>query len=329
MSITALRSWNYGFFLWAMSVGPCLAGETPADTLGALPDSASRAAEQALKLQEFEASLHYRHGRIVLGDGLAALTLDTNAGYLDPVESEKVLVDFWGNPPGFETLGMIFPEGQKATTPDGWAVILSFDEDGYVKDDDAADLDYGDLLKKMKQEVRESNEQRRKEGYGTVELLGWAETPSYDSVQKKMYWAKSLRFDGNLDTTLNYNVRILGRRGVLVLNAVANVSDLSRVRKGMLPLMQAIEFENGHRYADFDPKLDKVATYGIAGLVAGAALMKVGFLKGLIGILLAAKKLLLIGGVAAVAFISKLLGKRKEKKDIADDQVRRIDDGRA
>lgn len=45
--------------------------------------------------------------------------------------------------------------------------------------------------------------------------MGWAEPPSYDAPAHKMYWAKDLLFSGNTEHTLNYNIRILGRRGVL------------------------------------------------------------------------------------------------------------------
>jgi uncharacterized membrane-anchored protein len=59
--------------------------------------------------------------------------------------------------------------------------------------------------------------------------------------------------------------------------------------------------------------VDKVATYGLAALVAGGALAaaaKLGFLKILwIGIL-AAKKLIIVGVVAIVAFFKKLFKRR-------------------
>ena len=43
-----------------------------------------------------------------------------------------------------------------------------------------------------------------------------------------------------------------------------------------------VDFKEGSRYADFDPKVDEVATYGLATLVAGSALAmaaKLGFFK--------------------------------------------------
>ena len=67
-----------------------------------------------------------------------------------------------------------------------------------------------------------ANEEREKQGFERVTLIGWAEPPSYDAAAHKLYWAKELAFADNPDHTLNYNIRVLGRRGVLVLNAYAS-----------------------------------------------------------------------------------------------------------
>lgn len=76
-----------------------------------------------------------------------------------------------------------------------------------------------------------SNEERRKQGFPTVRLIGWAEPPSYDQAANKMYWAKELAFSDSVARTLNYSIRILGRRGVLVLNAVAAMAQPSCRRR--------------------------------------------------------------------------------------------------
>src|SRR5204862_260654 len=129
-----------------------------------------------------------------------------------PAETDIALRP-WGNPPGRETLGMLVPAGVQVLTPEGWGVIISFTEDGYVKDDDAAKIDYRELLRTMQQATHEANPERAKAGYATVELVGWAEPPRYDSVAHKLYWAKDLKFTDDSAHTLNYNIRVLGRRG--------------------------------------------------------------------------------------------------------------------
>src|SRR5207302_4266021 len=143
-------------------------------------------------------------GRVTLSLGLATLDLPGVCRYLDPEETAIVLRP-WGNPPGRETLAMLVPAGVHVLTPEGWAVIISFSEDDYVKDDDAAKIDYRELLRNMQQATREANPERAKAGYATVELVGWAEPPRYDSVAHKLYWAKDLKFTDDSAHTLNYN----------------------------------------------------------------------------------------------------------------------------
>ncbi|HEY1490071.1 MAG TPA: DUF2167 domain-containing protein, partial [Verrucomicrobiae bacterium] len=74
-------------------------------------------------------------------------------------------------------------------------------------------------------------------------------------------------------------------------------------------ILGMVDFKEGSRYADFDPKVDKVAKYGIATLVAGGALAaaaKLGLLKGLWVFILAAKKFVILAIVAIAAFFKKL-----------------------
>ena len=72
-----------------------------------------------------------------------------------------------------------------------------------------------------------------------------------------------------------------------------------------------INFGDGNRYADFDPKVDKVATYGIAALVAGGIAAKAGLFKMAWIFILGAKKFIILGVGAAIAWIKKLCNKPK------------------
>src|SRR5471032_166300 len=190
-----------------------------------------------------------------------------------------------------------------------WIVTIEYSEDGFVKDDDAGKINYDDLLAQMQKGVAASNEERKKQGYRTVDLLGWAAPPHYAAAAHKLYWAKKLKFEGEDSETLNYSIRMLGRKGVLELNAVASVDQLAEIDAQTPQILGMVDFKEGSRYADFDPKVDKVAKYGIATLVAGGALAaaaKLGLLKGLwIGIL-ALKKFIIIGAIAVAAFFKKM-----------------------
>jgi uncharacterized membrane-anchored protein len=95
---------------------------------------------------------------------------------------------------------------------------------------------------------------------------------------------------------------------VLELNAIAGLDQLAEIDAQTPQILGMVDFKEGSRYADFDPKVDKVAKYGIATLVAGGVLAvaaKAGFFKLLLVGLLAAKKFVIIGVIAVVAFIKK------------------------
>ncbi len=262
---------------------------------------------EAVGKEAFESTLSYQTGDITIGDGLATLHLGEGFRYLDPKDSEKLLVEGWGNPPGSDTLGMIVPRGSSPLhDTEGWAVVVSYSEEGHVEDDDAEDIDYDDLIEEMRADTAEDSKQRVAQGYGSIELVGWAAPPHYDSGTHRLYWAKELAFGDSKEHTLNYAIRVLGRKGVLELNAVAGMTQLGMVQKEMEKVLPLAEFETGSRYADFDPELDAVAAYGIGGLIAGKALMKAGFFAGLLKILIASKKLILVAVAALGAGAAKL-----------------------
>jgi uncharacterized membrane-anchored protein len=91
---------------------------------------------------------------------------------------------------------------------------------------------------------------------------------------------------------------------------VAAIGQLPEIDKQTPQILGMVDFKEGNRYADFDPKVDKVATYGIAALVAGGIAAKLGMFKLLWVGLLAAKKFVVIGFLAVVAFIKKLFNRR-------------------
>jgi uncharacterized membrane-anchored protein len=263
--------------------------------------------QQEFDPEAFNASLKYQSGTVSLRNGLATLNLPEGYRYLDPDQAQRLLVEGWGNPPGDKPLGMIVPAAINPMTDEGWGVIITYTEDGYVEDGDAAKIDYDEMLTEMQTATREGNAERVEAGYSPMELVGWAERPHYDAAAHKLYWARELRVDTFSTHTLNYDVRVLGRQGVLSLNAIAGMQQLPTVQRDMQGVLNFVEFNEGNRYADFSDG-DKVAAYGIGALVAGKVAVKAGFFKILLAALLAGKKFLVIGVIAIGAFLRRLLG---------------------
>lgn len=226
---------------------------------------------------QIDSSFHWQYGKIELGQGMANLQVPQGYKFLDAEESSYVLSELWGNPKDKSIMGMLFREGDSPMLGSLYAITISFEEEGFVEDDDAQDMDYDDLLDELREDMKLSNEERVRLGYPQVALRGWANQPYYDAEAKKLHWAKDLQFEGEEEPTLNYNIRILGRRGYLVLNAISSISALDSVNADLKPILASVNFNEGHRYSDFNPDLDKVAAYGIGGLIAGKIMAKAGF----------------------------------------------------
>ncbi len=336
---TRVGRWGFGLALAGLLVtGVALAdgqadGEKPAEAAAA-PAAAEGAAapapseeEQEKAAQEaFMKSLSPQSGKVTLNGDLATLTIPQDFAYLNAAETERVLTQAWGNPPGSEALGMIYPRATGLFGDASWGVIITYAEDGYVEDDEAEDLDYDDLLKDMQEGTKEANAERTKAGYPAMQLVGWAEPPHYDNATHKIYWAKELQVDGAPEKTLNYAVRVLGRKGVLELNAIAVMPQLPVIKSEMPKVIGFAEFNTGSRYEDFDDSTDKVAAYGIGALVAGKMAAKVGIFKGLIALLIAGKKLVVFAAIALFAAIKGLFTRKKAEPAQAEAESSNDDD---
>jgi uncharacterized membrane-anchored protein len=92
------------------------------------------------------------------------------------------------------------------------------------------------------------------------------------------------------------------------------MANLPDVKKHIPEIIHIAKFKEGHRYIDFDPSIDKVASYTIGGLVAGKLLAKAGILA----LLLKNIKLIALAALSGFSvFKNKLMGlfgRRKEEE---------------
>lgn len=285
---------------------------TPAPTVDqtapALTEAQTKEEAEFAAREAIEKSLVRREGVIALPGGQATVTLGEAFAYLDAADTEKLLTKVWGNPPGAmgEVMGAIVPRNVGMLEEHSWAAILTYSNDGHVSDGDAASINYDDLLKEMQQGTESANEQRIREGYEAMTLVGWAQKPSYNGTEHKLYWAKHLRFGANSEM-LNYAIRALGRTGVLEINVIADMKELPEINTKVPKLLSTVSFTQGHRYADFNESSDPVAAYGLAALVAGGVAAKAGLLKYLLAMAAASWKLIAAAVVGIGAVISRVM----------------------
>ena len=88
---------------------------------------------------DFEQRLGYQTGTVTIGDNLATVSLPPTFRSIGPEGSHRLLTQAWGKPPGAAegVLGMLIPASSSPLSEEGWGIIIGFEEDGYVDDDDA------------------------------------------------------------------------------------------------------------------------------------------------------------------------------------------------
>jgi uncharacterized membrane-anchored protein len=255
---------------------------------------------------------------VPLKDADAQIKLPAGYAFIPKEQAVKALEDEGSTGEGVQ--GLILP-----TAKDGnnWIVICRFDDSGYVNDDDANKLNPDDILKSYKDGTEEQNEVRKEKGIPPVYVGGWAEKPRYEKAKHQVIWAIQGKDEDKADApivTVNYNTRILGRRGVLSMNLVTDPDKVELNKTKVGELLNQTTFNKGADYKDYVAGKDKAAGYGLAGLILGggalAAAAKLGLLGGLwkwgIGLLLVFKKFAIVGIAAIAAGASKIFGKKKD-----------------
>jgi uncharacterized membrane-anchored protein len=201
------------------------------------------------------------------------------------IEGTRKAMELMGNPSGPNELGMIIPDSIGSDEGGGgWFVVFEFDPSGYVKDEDQKNLGAQSdaLLDAIRKGTNASNEERKQRGWAVLNVVGWEQPPFYDAASHNLVWAIRLSSQekGKTDYSINYNTRILGREGVLVANLVIDPAKLKTTVPTYQKLLQGVAFKPGKTYAEWKPG-DKIAEYGLIGLVAGggmAVALKSGFL---------------------------------------------------
>lgn len=250
-----------------------------------------------------------KQGKIALAGGIAEVTVSPDYYFLDAATARIVLEDLWGNPPDDTVAGMIFPRDGWAWNG-SWGATLTYDPMGYVSDTEAGSYDYAAMLVQMQADTRDANAWRIENGYETITLVGWAEPPHYDKATNELYWAKRLKFgDATAEDTLNYDIRELGRAGVMVTSFISDFEQLEDVKASSADIRKMVSFTDGNRYADFDPETDRVAEFDVAGLISGNSAATAGLIALALAFLKKGGFVLLLAPIAWV--VSRFRGGRK------------------
>jgi uncharacterized membrane-anchored protein len=219
-------------------------------------------------------------------------------------DQTRAMMESYGEPVSGQEVGMMIP------TNSDWSVFFDYADVGYVKDKDKDELNADKLLQSIKAGNEAGNKERRRNGVPPLKLIGWEQEPRYDEATHNLEWA--IRFESEGQPLLNYNTRLLGRKGYMSVILVVDPEALPATLPEFRQLLAGYRFQSGESYAEYRPG-DKVAKYGLAALVVGGAAVgatKLGLFAWLLPVL---KKVwyLIVAAIAAVGNFLKRLFLRK------------------
>lgn len=233
----------------------------------------------------------------------AKMTVPEGYVFLGEADTSKFL-EINGNPPRSGHY-MVGPKSLQ------WFAVFSFEESGYVKDDEKIDPDA--LLQSLQESDGPGNEERKRLGMESIYTDGWQVAPHYDTQSKHLEWGVRLRTEDG-KSLVNYTSRLLGRKGVMSAVLVSSPQTLAQDTSDFKQVLGGYAFQSGEKYTEFTQG-DRVAEYGLAALVLGgaAAVATKKGLWGVIGGFLAAFWKVIAGlAVAAVAGFKSLFSKKKD-----------------
>lgn len=238
----------------------------------------------------------------------ATLKLPEDYGFIPQPEAGQMMRAM-GNGDDPSRLGIILMPDNKGM------VIPRFVASGYIKDDEARDWKADELLESIRTGTEESNKERVARGISEMDVLGWTQKPAYDSSTHRLTWGIESRDKDSLPNAehgVNFNTYLLGREGYLSMNLVSSMPELAANKPQLEKLLAQTSFNPGKSYADFHAGTDRVAEYGIAALVTGLAVKKLGLFAVIAAFALKSFKLI---AVAALALFAGIRGFFKRKKE--------------
>lgn len=213
----------------------------------------------------------------------------------------KIFLEVTENPVSGNERGVVMC--QSNASPDPWFVLFSYDESGYVKDDEGSNLDADAILRSVRTGTEAANRERKRRGWGTLSVDGWTTKPFYDQASNNLTWAINAH-DNTGGRTVNHSVRLLGRGGVMHADLVTTPEQLTALVPTFNGMITGFTYTSGFKYAEWRPG-DKVAAYGLTALVAGGA----GVALAKSGLLVKFWKLIIAGIAAGIAALKKMWGK--------------------
>lgn len=250
----------------------CLATQAaPVDSVALQPKEEAQIYKSFNRqLDSIDKKLEFKSGQLLLADGKIKMTVPDDFLFIEGEQARFILENLWGNYTDGEVCGMLVKKGFKVTRLiNDFSFVISYSDFGHIQDKKDIELNHDELLATLRQNMDISNERRIANGFNTMQVEKWALVPYYDAYKKAVYWANSIKVNGTDEEILNYNLRLLGRNGVIKINAVATMDQFPAIKQILPQIISQVRFPEGQQYGDFKEGTDKLSNTTIRELIAG------------------------------------------------------------
>ena len=244
----------------------------------------------------------------------AVLNLPSGAVFLPEAPARKFMQRL-GNKTDGNFLGMIMPWEQG-----DWFITLEFIPAGYVADDDAKNWNPDDILASIRENTEKANAERKNQGIPELDILGWVEKPHYDGANHRLIWsilAKQKSAQSGGTNIINYKMLALGRQGYISLVMVTDEAVIQARKPIAAAMLSDVNFDGGKRYTDFNSSTDHVAEYGLAALIGGVVVHKLGLFALIGAFLLKGAKFIAVLAAGALAAARRFFRRGKPTEAVA------------
>ncbi|WP_290794469.1 DUF2167 domain-containing protein [Flavihumibacter sp. UBA7668] len=248
----------------------CVIAE-PVDSIHSAPSQADQIQTELKKQADsIDQELTFHAGKLRFSDQSIRMKVPSGYYFIDAVQSRYILETIWGNVPDEEVLGMIvrsdFLPGE---INNDYSFVISYSPVGYIPTDETPDFDHNELLEDIQDQLQESNKKRLENGFNALQAENWVMVPYFDNYKKALYWATELKVNGSDEALINYNLRLLGKNGVLKINAVGTMDQLPAIKQVLPYILAQTEFLEGFRYADQPDQTKTEHPWKLEELISG------------------------------------------------------------
>ncbi|RCK72653.1 MAG: putative inner membrane protein [Ignavibacteriae bacterium] len=260
----------------------------------------------ALIAQERQYNPTYGPAYVTISNANVGFRLPEGYFFLEAADATAFMREF-GNP-SVDIDALVAPTDENAD----WYIYFKFSDLGYFKMEKVKEeLEDIDLIGEIRKNTELENQKRAKAGFPTIQVVGYAEKLSLNTLRQTLDFAIESVQEGR--RFVERRSLMFGRKGLLLCSFVCSKERYLNVQATFNNMFASISFQNNYRYADFNPGVDKYAAVGIGTVLVGRKITRVGWLSKTLKSLGKAIWAFIVGIFAAIwGFLKRLFGKKEK-----------------